>query len=155
MMVRAIEQADIPLAAAIRARGWKTEAFWIDRIGRYLKGEHNPQQALEPRAMFVAVYEDHLAGFVAGHRTRRFGCDGELQWIDVIEERRGLGIATKLIAQMGTWFVEQGAYRICVNVASENVIARTLYMKCGAQSLKEGWMVWEDAREMCVSTESI
>ena len=96
---------------------------------------------------------DELVGFVTGHRTRRRGCDGELQWINVIEERRGLGIADKLIAKIGAWFVEQGANRICVNVTSENIAARKVYIRCGAQPLDDGWMVWEDSRAMVPSVD--
>ena len=147
--VRLIEEVDIPKVATLRAQRWKTEAFWVDRISLYLRGLHSPQQALPARAAFVAMHEDELAGFVAGHRTRRYGCDGELQWIDVQKERRGIGIADKLIAQMGAWFVEQHAFRICVNVAPENIAARKVYTRNGARSLNEFWMVWEDSRAMC------
>ena len=89
-----------------------------------------------------------LVGFVAGHRTRRLGCDGELQWVNVVEEKRGLGIADGMIAMIGTWFVRQNALRICVNVDSGNAAARKLYARCGAQPLRNYWMTWEDARAM-------
>jgi GNAT superfamily N-acetyltransferase len=56
--------------------------------------------------------EGKLVGFVAGHRTRRFDCDAELQWINVAEERRGQGIADKLMAQIGACFIEQDALRV-------------------------------------------
>jgi hypothetical protein len=45
----------------------------------------SPQQALPARAAFVAMDGTKLVGFVAGHRTRRLGCDGELQWVNVVE----------------------------------------------------------------------
>ena len=83
-------------------------------------------------------------GFVAGHLTQRFDCDGEVQWIDVDEQRRGRGIGHRLLAQLGEWFVLQNARRICVNVEANNVAARRLYEKCGARSLSESWMVWDD-----------
>jgi hypothetical protein len=38
---------------------------------------------LTERAAFVAIDDGDLVGFVAGHKTRRLGCDGELQWINV------------------------------------------------------------------------
>jgi len=132
--------------AAIRAREWETETFWTDRINLYLSGKHSPQQALPERAAFVALDGAELVGFVAGHRTRRFGCDGELQWINVAEESRGRGIADRLMAKIGAWFVEQYAYRVCVNVESGNTAARRLYSRCGAQPLSQHWMVWEDSR---------
>jgi GNAT superfamily N-acetyltransferase len=147
--LRPAASADIPAMAAIRAQEWGTTSFWAHRIGSYLRGEHSPQEALPARAAFVATDESILLGFVAGHRTRRLGCDGELQWINVVHEKRGLGIGRKLLRQMGAWFVEQNAYRICVNVDPKNAIARKLYARYGAHPLKKHWMVWQNSRAMC------
>jgi GNAT superfamily N-acetyltransferase len=135
--------------AAIRALEWNTEAFWQDRIRRYLDGTHSPQQALSARTAFVAADGGQLLGFVAGHQTRRLGCDGELQWINVIAESRGEGIARKLMERIGLWFAEQNMRRICVNVDPKNATARKLYAACGAQPLNEQWMLWEDSKIMC------
>jgi GNAT superfamily N-acetyltransferase len=88
-------------------------------------------------------------GFVAGHRTRRFDCDGEVQWIDVDQQQRGRGIGYKLMAQIGSWFVMQHAKRICVNVDANNLAARKLYDHCGARPLNEGWMVWDHSSLIC------
>jgi GNAT superfamily N-acetyltransferase len=144
--LRPAESGDISAMAAIRAQQWGDKTFWTDRITWYLRGEHSPQQALAARAVFVAVDEGKLVGFVAGHRTRRLDCDGELQWINVAEKRRGQGIADKLMAQLGAWFVEQDALRVCVNVDPQNTTARGLYARCGARPLNEYWMVWDDAQ---------
>ena len=113
-----------------------TREFWIERIGPYLKGEYNPWQALAPRAAFVSENIGAVIGFAAGHQTRRFGCDGELEWIDVAEEHRRLGIAAKLLASIGSWFVEEGLRRICVNVDPSNSTARNFYAKHGAVPLR-------------------
>jgi RimJ/RimL family protein N-acetyltransferase len=134
--------------ARIRAQNWQTESFWTDRIRRYLQGEHSPQKARAARAIFVAIEDVELVGFVAGHQTTRLKCDGELQWIDVRYDKRGLGIGRELIAKMGEWFVEQNALRICVNVDPANAAARRLYIKSGAKALNEHWMIWEDARKI-------
>jgi len=151
--LRTAEETDVHLMAAIRALEWGTEAFWTDRISRYLKGQYSPQQALPERSVFVAIDGSDLVGFVAGHKTRRFGCDGELQWINVAEERRGLGVANRLMIEIGRWFAAQGAPRICVNVEPSNLAARRVYARYGAQILNEYWMTWEDARTMCISVD--
>ena len=91
-----------------------------------------------------------MVGFVAGHRTRRFDYDGELQWINVAPRRRGQGIAEMLMARIAEWFCEQDAKRICVNVAPRNTTARRLYARCGARPLSPQWMVWDDIRLMKV-----
>jgi GNAT superfamily N-acetyltransferase len=146
MLIRPVEDRDIVSMAAIRARQWESEAFWELRIAGYLRGEHSPQHALPFRAAFVAVEGGAVVGMVSGHRTRRYGCDGELQWIDVIEGFRRRGVAGKLLTTIAGWFVEQSALRICVNVDPNNATARRLYSKYGARPLNEHWMVWEDAR---------
>jgi GNAT superfamily N-acetyltransferase len=143
---RPAEERDIAGMAHIRAEEWRDDAFWIDRIGRYLSGEHSPQQALAERAAFVAVEQGAVIGFVTGHRTRRFGYDGELQWINVIASRRGQGISGRLMNVMAGWFLEHGMARVCVNVSAENTAACALYARYGAHTLSEGWMAWEDAR---------
>jgi GNAT superfamily N-acetyltransferase len=81
-------------------------------------------------------------GFVAGHLTRRYRCDGELQWIDVVAERRRRGVATKLLRLIASWFVLQGARRIRVDAG--NSAARQLYQANGAEELNQHWMVWND-----------
>jgi ribosomal protein S18 acetylase RimI-like enzyme len=143
ILIRPAENCDLPAMAAIRANESQTGAFWIDRITRYLRGEHHPQQALPERAMFVAVAEGCVVGFVAGHRTRRFDCDGELQWIDVAAELRGQRIAGRLLAAQLKWFRARNALRICVNVAPENGPARRLYAANGAVAMNPHWMIWE------------
>lgn len=125
--------------------------FWTDRIDRYFRGEHSPQQALSARAGFVAIDRGEVQGFVAGHLTRRFGCEGELQWIDVAGHAQRQGIGYELITQIGAWFVEQNAVRVCVNVDPNNTAARRLYTRCGARQLSKFWMIWNDARVMATN----
>jgi GNAT superfamily N-acetyltransferase len=140
---RSAQIADIPVLAAIRAAEWETEAYWTRRIGEYL-----PEEVAQDRTILIAEDEGTPVGFVAGHRTRRFGCDGELQWVNVARERRGLGIGAMLIRKIGFWFVEQGVQRICVDVEPDNAVARGLYSRCGAKPFKPYWMIWENARDM-------
>ena len=146
--IRLAEDNEIPALAQMHSEEWRDHAFWMDRITRYKNGEHSPQQALPERAIFVAVEEANVGGFTAGHRTRRFDCDGELQWVNVAVHKRGQGIAGQLVKRIGAWFVEQGAHRICVNVDTHNLAAWRLYDRCGARSLNEHWMVWDQARFM-------
>jgi ribosomal protein S18 acetylase RimI-like enzyme len=102
----------------------------------------------QDRTILIAEDGSALVGFVAGHRTRRFGCDGELQWINVHHESQGRGIGPMLVREIGSWFVEQGARRICVDVEPDNAIARRLYARCGAKPFKPYWLIWEDSRDM-------
>lgn len=116
----------------------------VNRISGYSKGKHSPQQALAPRTIIVATDDSRIIGFIAGHLTRRYDCDGELQWIDTIPEYRGMGVATNLFRLLKSWFITHHAKRICVNCASDNLVALSFYKKNGAVPLNEYWLVWED-----------
>ena len=116
------------------------------RFRRYLAGEHHPQQAEVDRVAFLASASESLIGFVAGHKTKRFGCSGELQWLLVSPEHRDGRVADKLLHYLVDWFVARGALRVCVNVEPENIRARRFYARHGATSLSEHWMIWDDVR---------
>ena len=131
------------MAALRAASGW-TGGAGVETIRRYLAGEHHPQHALPPRVAFLAEADGTLAGYIAGHLTTRFECDGELQWLLVSPNYRGGPTAAGLLHALATWFVAQGARRVCVNVAPENVAARRLYARCGGFVLNEHWMIWPD-----------
>lgn len=83
-----------------------------------------------------------IIGFIAGHLTERFNCNGELEWINVIPAYRRSGIAFELLCLLASWFIEQKALKICVDVGSD--AARQFYTKHGAENLNEHWLVWKD-----------
>lgn len=148
VVYRQADRSDILSIARIRALHSGTEETWRTRIGRYMACEHHPQQALMPRIVYVSVKSSSIVGLVAGHLTRRYRCAGELQWIDLIPQCRGTGIASKLLGCVAEWFAEQQALRLCVNVDPGNTQARRFYMRHGAENLNEHWLVWNDVRVM-------
>jgi len=152
MEVRPAASSDIPAMAALRAEAWESAVFWEPRIQRYLSGE--PRLAMPARAVFVAVEAGSLVGFVAGHRTTRFRCDGELQWINVAQKGRQREVAGLLIGTIAHWFIGQGALQICVDVEPKNSAARALYAKFGARQLNDHWMVWDDIRTATVPSNN-
>jgi GNAT superfamily N-acetyltransferase len=141
---RLAEKSDVPAMARIRALSWGAEDYWRTRITAYLDRELHPQHALIPRVAYVALKGDSVVGLIAGHLTTRHGCDGELEWIDVIPEQRGSGIAPELLGRLAAWFVDQKARRVCVDVDTANTVARRFYMRHGAEDLKPHWLVWRD-----------
>lgn len=143
---RRVRPSDIPAMARIRAAEWETEEYWQRRMTAYLEGEIDPQKALEPRIGYVALEGDSVVAFIAGHLTRRHSCDGELEWINVIPERRGTEIAGELLRLLAAWFINQQAFRICVDVEPTNTVARRFYKRHGAGDLKPHWLVWSDIR---------
>jgi len=144
MIYREATTDDVPALARIRAAEWGDETYWRDRILGYMSGELHPRHALEPRVVLVATDETAIVGFIAGHLTTRFNCDGELQWINVIPEHRGAGIAEELLYRLAAWFMERNAKRVCVDVAPDNPTARAFYSKYGAVNFKPSWMLWKD-----------
>ena len=146
MHYRLADQSDIPAMARIRAAEWGTEEYWRVRVSRYMNCELHPQHALMPRVNYVASEGDALVGFIAGHLTRRFACDGELEWINVIPERRGSGVAAELLRLLATWFTGQNASKICIDVQPDNATARRFYMRHGAVELNPHWLVWKNIK---------
>ena len=141
---RLTDKTDVPAMARIRAQEWETEEFWISSISGYLNCQRHPQHARLPRVSYVALEGDSIVGFIAGHLTRRYACDGELEWINVIPERRGTAVASELLRLLAAWFVGQKASRICVDVDPANTAARRFYTRHGAENLNKHWLVWND-----------
>jgi GNAT superfamily N-acetyltransferase len=139
-----VDKSDIPAIARIRAAEGGEEEYWRIRISQYLDCKLHPQHALMPRVMYVALERDSLVGFIAGHLTRRYGCEGELEWINVITPSRGGGTASELLRRLAAWFAEQKASRICVDVDPANTTARRFYTRHGAEKLNDCWLVWND-----------
>ena len=118
--------------------------------GRWLRGSHDAipggrapsQQALAPRVMWMAEDDGAPIGYIAGHLTRRFGCDGELHWIYVVREHRGTEVASELLRRLAAWLVERSAPRVCVDVGDEQ--AGRFYKRHGAEDLAKHWLVWND-----------
>jgi len=135
---------DVPAMAQLRRERWAVAPDWEYRLATYLSGEHHPRHALLPRVAIVAEQNDELVGFIAGHLTRRYHCEGQLQWINVAESLRRQGIATGLLHELGDWFTDYNAHRICVDVQPRNVGARAFYMRHGAELLNDHWMVFPD-----------
>jgi len=137
-------EADVDQLAHIRGRDWGSEQYWRERVLGYMKGTLNPGQALAPRVVLVASQDSRIVGFIAGHLTRRYECDGEVQWINVIPEERRTGVAAELLRWLASWFVRHDAKRICVDVDPENAPARAFYRRHGAQDLNPHWLLWPD-----------
>jgi GNAT superfamily N-acetyltransferase len=118
------------------------------RTAAYLDGKHHPQQALLPRVAFVGLDDDVVIGYIAGHLTRRFGCDGELQYLFVAPSHRRHKVAAEMLRLLALWFVEQRALRVCVNADIDSPGAVPFYVSQGAVALNPHWYVWNDIRSV-------
>ncbi len=123
------------------------------RTAAYLEGTHHPQQALLPRVAYLALADHVVVGYIAGHRTHRFGCDGELQYLFVTPDHRNLGIATALLRLLAGWFQRQDITKVCVNVDADSPQAKPFYAGQGAVALNTHWCVWEDIGTVLEATD--
>ncbi len=114
------------------------------RMASYLRGGHHPQKALIPRVIFVAEDAEGLVGYIGGHLTEHYECDGELQYLYVTPQHRRTGVASGMLRSLWGWFDEQGASRICVDVEPDNDGAGGFYTRHDATYLDSHWLVWAD-----------
>ncbi|MGZ5219062.1 MAG: GNAT family N-acetyltransferase [Chitinophagaceae bacterium] len=142
VIFREVTVEDVPYLAKIRGEDLESEKFWNDRILGYIKCIHHPQQALNTRIIYVAILNGTIVGFIAGHLTGRYKCDGELQWINVMAGAQRIGIASRLVKVLAKWFISKKSHKVCVDPGNE--IAIKFYQKNGAKMLNNHWMFWED-----------
>ena len=137
--------ADVPAMEA--SRETDPEVGPADhRMAAYIAGIHHPQQALPPRVVYVALQGSTVVGYIAGHLTRRYSCEGEVQYLFVSTPYRRGSIASALLERLSRWFAEHGASKICVDVNPNSPGARPFYVHAGATMLSAHWMVWSDIR---------
>ena len=128
-----------------RARAPDHDAGPADpRMARYLDGEHHPQKALAPRVAYVATAGDSVVGYIGGHATKRYDCDGELQYLYVVPGHRRSGIASAMLRMLARWFEARGIARVCVAVDEDNASARRFLAHHGAVHLDLAFLVWPE-----------
>jgi len=137
---------DAPAIAISRARDPGPEPRDA-RLAAYLEGTHHPTGALAPRVVYVAVVAGVVVGYAAGHLTQRWGCEGEVQHLWVMPERRRSGVGSGLLQCMRRWFADRGAGKACVNVAAANREAQAFFRHHGAGDLGPHWLVWANMRD--------
>ena len=117
------------------------------RIVGYFAGTYNPSYALAERTMLVAVQEEQIVGFAAGHRSTRMGCTAELQWMFVLPQWQRRGIGAQLLWPLQQWFTVHGGTKVIVDASPENP-SRSFYLKHGAVPLDAYWLFWENLGEV-------
>jgi ribosomal protein S18 acetylase RimI-like enzyme len=141
VIYREAKDYDLGSIAALRS-GPENSDYWRKRVKGYFNKTSHPTQSLLPRVLYVATIDGKVAGFIAGHLTTRFNCQGELQWINTDPAYQHRGIATRLLTLLAEWFQQNGASLVCVDPGTEE--AKAFYRSRGAKDLNEHWMVWEN-----------
>src|SRR5207244_472536 len=80
VVFRIATAADVPTMATCRLTD-PSAGPADSRMTAYFNGRHHPQLALMPRTGYVALADEVVIGYIAGHLTTRHGCAGELQYL--------------------------------------------------------------------------
>ena len=142
LRVRIASVEDVPLMEECRRLHHAGPAD--ERMTAYFSGLHHPHQALLPRIGYIVLSGEAPVGYIAGHLTTRFGYEGELQYLFVVQPYRRRGIGRRLVQELARWFVEQWATRVCVCVDADSQAAAPFYGSLGAKPFKPHWYAWED-----------
>ena len=113
----------------------------IHRWKAYMRKEHHPRDAKDPRIVYIAISDGEVVGFVAGHLTERLGLAGELQSIYVLPEHQGRGLGTQLVIALAKGFKKWEAKEVCVDHKNGS---EGFYIKLGARFNDHGWLVWDN-----------
>ena len=113
----------------------------VHRWKAYIRKEHHPRDAKDPRIVYIASIDEEIVGFVAGHLTERLGLEGELQSIYVLPKYQGQGLGTHLVIALAKWFKEWNAKEVCVDQKNGS---EGFYIKLGARFGDHGWLVWDN-----------
>lgn len=139
------EATTVDVPAMVAARAPDLEAGPADaRMAKYLDGEHHPQKARAPRVAYVALEGTSLIGYIGGHETGRYQCNGELQYLYVVPGHRRSGIGTELLRLLAGWFAERDLARVCVGVDEENAAARAFLAHHGAVDFNRSFLIWSE-----------
>ena len=102
---------DVPAMASLRERsGMGRRGVRGYHAAEYCRRARSPH-FLGLRVVFLANFDASAIGYIAGHLTTRFGCDGELQWLLVAPDHRGGPTATRLLRRLAGWFDRHSARR--------------------------------------------
>ena len=119
LQLRALGPLDLDVAAALHGacfdEGWSAKT-----MGEIL--------AMPGCFALLALADDEPAGLVIGLAT---GPEAEILVLGVVPSRRRRGIGRRLFAAAADRFIAQGVARLYLEVAEDNLSARSLYQSLG------------------------
>jgi GNAT superfamily N-acetyltransferase len=142
------ELARVEIESKLRSIPEHVDSIEVDldrrrhRWRTYFRGG-SPPTSLKERVVFKAVAGQAIVGFLAGHLTRRFGKDAELELLYVLKSHQRHGIGTALLDGFREWLTAHGARSLCVDIAPGNPY-QAFYLKHGGVHLNPHWIVWDD-----------
>lgn len=103
----------------------------------------SPATSKPQRAMFKAVADNSIVGYIAVHLTTRHEKDAEIQSFYVLKEYHRKGIGIGLLLNAVNWLEAHHAKSLCVGIAKDNPY-QAFYAKYGGRYLNEHWIYWDD-----------
>ena len=121
--ITSVDETVIPQINSLLDEG----TTWDLKQGKkFLKNQDN--------VLFLAFWEEKVAGFLTGHRLQRFDkrkAEVLLYEVGVRENFRKRGIGKTLIGELNNWAKEAGADEVWVLTNRSNTAAVALYQSAG------------------------
>lgn len=100
------------------------------------------QNYIEDNTKFLFLAEDNneIIGYIYGYFNKDDTNQNNIAYLDALfikNEYRHQGIANRLIAEFKKWAINNSCITMEVNVCSQNINAKNLYLKNNFQTFKE------------------
>ena len=118
------------------------ERQYDDSIDENFKVINFYQNYINDNTKFLYLAEDNneITGYIYGYFNKDDTSDNKIAYLDALfikDEYRHQGIANKLIKEFKKWAKANNCPTMEVNVCSNNIKAKNLYLKNNFQSFKE------------------
>lgn len=123
IFVREVDPRDLPRIFEIEIISFKKHAYPFEIFLIYY--------FLFRELFLVAVFLDHIVGYIMGSIEKRKGLRGHILSIAVHPMYRGYGIGKKLMFELEKRFKAKGINRIYLEVSVYNTVALNMYRKLG------------------------
>lgn len=122
----------------------------IHRWKAYMRREYHPQKAKDPWIVYVAIVDEEIVDFIAGHLTERYDLEGELQSIYILPKHQRQGLGTQLVITLAEWFKKWDTKEVSVGYKGGS---EGFYIKLGARLNEHGWLVWDNFLICCSNNQ--
>ena len=122
--IREAEQSDLDEICKIEIECFAEESFTYPQLKYYLDSPNF--------ITLIASIKGEKAGFIVGSIEDAGGERvGHIYTIDVKLKFRRIGVGSALLKALERFFIKRGAVRSCLEVRSDNIAAKNLYLKLG------------------------
>jgi len=129
LKIREAEQLDLDEIYRIEIECFAEESFTYSQLKYYLDSPNF--------ITLIASVNGETAGFIVGSIEDADGERvGHIYTLDVKRKFRRVGVGSALLQALERFFIERGAVRSCLEVRSDNIAAKNLYLKLGYEPME-------------------